>query len=219
MRVYVVIDEEMCAVQKGYKWKDYPYLHEIIQIGAVMMNEDFEMIDSFSTFVLPKYGRIDHFVQNLTGINEKQIKDAPDLQGALRNMISWIGDKEPVFYAWSESDYSQLSKEITAKGLDPEEMAIFLDKDLWIDYQKIAGERFQKPWKLPLEEALGLAEVELEGRQHDGLVDAKNTARLIAKMEKNKESRFLLDRLEKDEKTESGIGMSLGNLLQGIHLD
>ena len=37
MKVKIVIDVEMCLVQKSYEWKDYPYEHEIIQIGAVMM--------------------------------------------------------------------------------------------------------------------------------------------------------------------------------------
>ena len=39
MKANVVIDIEMCIVQKEYLWKDYPYEHEIIQIGAVMMDE------------------------------------------------------------------------------------------------------------------------------------------------------------------------------------
>ena len=61
------------------------------------------------------------------------------------------------------------------------------------------------------------AEVEPEGKQHDGLVDAKNTARLIAKMEKNPESRFLQDRLEK-EKNEEQLGTYLGSLLGNIRI-
>ena len=61
------------------------------------------------------------------------------------------------------------------------------------------------------------AEIEPEGKQHDGLVDAKNTARLIAKMEKNPESRFLQDRLE-EEKTGEPLGTSLGNLLGNLKI-
>ena len=30
MKANVVIDIEMCTVQKEYQWKDYPYEHEII---------------------------------------------------------------------------------------------------------------------------------------------------------------------------------------------
>ncbi len=215
----VIIDVEMCIVQKEYQWKDFPFEHEIIQIGAVMMDESYEMMSDFSTYVHPKYGKIDHFIQNLTGITEKDILEAPSLENALRAMLGWIDDRNVTFYAWSITDYKQISREIRAKEMDEEEMSVFLDSQHWIDYQPIAGQRFDKRWRLALEDALILAEVEPEGKQHDGLVDARNTARLIAKMEKNPESHFLQDTLKKNhEDNEQPLGTSLGNLLKGIKL-
>ena len=219
MKANVVIDIEMCIVQKEYRWKDYPYEHEIIQIGAVMMDEAFEITDEFSSYVCPKYGRIDHFIQDLTGIGNKEIREAPSLKEALEKMVSWLAGYEVTFYSWSRTDYIQLSREISAKGIDEEKMAVLLDKERWVDYQQTAGKRFDKPWRMSLEDALMFAEVELEGKQHDGLADARNTARLIAKMEKNPDSHFLQDTL-RDEKEKNGepIGTSLGNLLGRIKL-
>ena len=219
MKANVVIDIEMCKVQKEYQWKDYPYEHEIIQIGAVMMDEGYEITDEFSSYVRPKYGRIDHFIQELTGISDKQIMEALDLEGALDRMVSWLGSCGVTFYSWSRTDYVQIAREIRAKGIDEERMAVLLDKENWVDYQQTAGKRFGKPWRMSLEDALMFAEIELEGKQHDGLVDARNTARLIAKMEKNPESHFLQDRLrEEKEKNSEPLGTSLGNLLNGIRL-
>ena len=205
MKANVVIDIEMCVVQKEYQWKDYPYEHEIIQIGAVMMDEGYEITDEFSTYVCPQYGRIDHFIQELTGIGDKEIMEAPSLEEALDHMISWLSGYEVMFYSWSRTDYVQITREIQTKGMDEEKLAVLLDKEHWVDYQQTAGKRFGKPWRMSLEDALMFAEVEPEGKQHDGLVDAKNTARLIAKMEKNPESRFLQDRLE-EEKTGEPLG-------------
>ena len=205
MKANVVIDIEMCVVQKEYQWKDYPYEHEIIQIGAVMMSEGYEIADEFSTYVRPQYGRIDHFIQELTGIGDKEIMEAPSLEEALDHMVSWLSGYEVTFYSWSRTDYVQITREIQAKGMDEEKLAVLLDKEHWVDYQQTAGKRFGKPWRMSLEDALMFAEVEPEGKQHDGLVDAKNTARLIAKMEKNPESRFLQDRLE-EEKTGEPLG-------------
>ena len=143
--------------------------------------------------------------------------EAPTLEGVLVNMLSWLSGHEVTFYSWSKTDYVQIVREIQAKGIDEEKMAVFLDKEHWVDYQPIAGKRFGKPWRMSLEDALMFAEIELEGRQHDGLADARNTARLIAKMEKNPESRFLQDRLEK-EKNEEQLGTSLGSLLGNIRI-
>lgn len=217
MKANVVIDIEMCVVQKEYQWKDYPYEHEIIQIGAVMMDEGYETTDEFSTYVRPQYGRIDHFIQELTGIGDKEIMEAPSLEEALDHMISWLSGYEVTFYSWSRTDYVQITREIQAKGMDEEKLAVLLDKEHWVDYQQTAGKRFGKPWRMSLEDALMFAEVEPEGKQHDGLVDAKNTARLITKMEKNPESRFLQDRLE-EEKTGEPLGTSLGNLLGNLKI-
>ena len=217
MKANVVIDIEMCVVQKEYQWKDYPYEHEIIQIGAVMMDEGYEITDEFSTYVCPQYGRIDHFIQELTGIGDKEIMEAPSLEEALDHMISWLSGYEVTFYSWSRTDYVQITREIQTKGMDEEKLAVLLDKEHWVDYQQTAGKRFGKPWRMSLEDALMFAEVEPEGKQHDGLVDAKNTARLIAKMEKNPESRFLQDRLE-EEKTGEPLGTSLGNLLGNLKI-
>lgn len=213
MKVKIVIDVEMCLVQKSYEWKDYPYEHEIIQIGAVMMDEEYEIVDEFSSFVHPQYGRIDHFIRKLTGISEKDIVEAPPLEEVLRQMLAWIGGREAVFYSWSVTDYKQIVREIHAKGMDEGEMAVLLEKDHWVDYQPEAGKRFDKRWRLALEDALMLAEVEPEGKQHDGLVDARNTARLIAKMERNPDSHFLQDRLQ-EEKNDAPLGTSLGSLLK-----
>ena len=199
MKANVVIDIEMCTVQKEYQWKDYPYEHEIIQIGAVLMDGTYEITDEFSSYVRPKYGRIDHFIQQLTGIGDKEIMEAPSLEEALEMMVSWLSGYEVTFYSWSRTDYVQIVREIQAKEIDEEKTAVFLDKENWVDYQLTAGKRFGKPWRMSLEDALMFAEVEPEGKQHDGLADARNTARLIAKMEKNPESHFLQDRLQEEK--------------------
>lgn len=40
---YLVIDLEMCRVNKFYR-KSYKYISEIIQIGAVLLDEEFNRI-------------------------------------------------------------------------------------------------------------------------------------------------------------------------------
>ena len=102
MNTYVVIDVEMCGVQ--IRTQSFNRRHEIVQIGAVMMNESYEIIDSFSTFVRPDYGKIDYFISSLTGIANKDVKHAPGLSDALRSMMEWFGDRRIRFYAWSNTD-------------------------------------------------------------------------------------------------------------------
>ena len=37
---YLVIDLEMCKVPKNYRGKNYKYASEIIQVGAVLLDEE-----------------------------------------------------------------------------------------------------------------------------------------------------------------------------------
>ena len=86
MKVYVVIDLEMCEVL--LKTNRYPYRNEIIQIGAVMMDESYEIVDKYSTYVKPRFGKINHFISSLTGISERTIKDRIDLFHNNRDKVS-----------------------------------------------------------------------------------------------------------------------------------
>ena len=218
-KVNVVIDVEMCKVEKRFQWKNYPYANEIIQIGAVMMDSSYEIIEEFSAYVYPLYGKINYFIKNLTGITEKDVRKAQPLSSVLNAILEWIGERDAMFYSWSDTDYYQIRNEINAKVFDKSLYAVLLEKERWIDYQERAGRRFGSRNPISLEHALSIADIDQEGRAHDGLVDAYNTARLIQKLEKNPESRFSLDLLDKkDEENDTPLGFSLGGMLSGLVL-
>lgn len=65
---YLVIDLEMCKVPRDYRSKRYKYANETIQIGAVLLDEEFKRIGTLSQFVHPEHGVINYFIENLTGI-------------------------------------------------------------------------------------------------------------------------------------------------------
>lgn len=217
MSTYVVLDLEMCGVQ--FRYHNYRRRHEIVQIGAVMMNESFETLGKFSTFVRPEFGKIDHFISSLTGIKDKDVRHAPSLAEALRSMMLWLGERDFRFYAWSDTDFTQLRNEILDKNLGEEEFALFLDPANWVNYQKTISERFQIGRALSLSDALTVTDLEPEGRLHDGLVDAWNTARIITKLEQDPDFEFPLDKLRKEEIKSEPLMTSMAGLLQGIVLE
>lgn len=53
---YLVIDLEMCRVPKHYRSKTYKYAHEIIQVGAVLLDEAYEVIGRINQYVHPEHG-------------------------------------------------------------------------------------------------------------------------------------------------------------------
>lgn len=84
---YLVIDLEMCNVPRDYRSRSYKYANETIQIGAVLLDEEFKRIGTLSQYVHPEHGVIDPFIQNLTGIRNSQVKKAPRIEEALLHMI------------------------------------------------------------------------------------------------------------------------------------
>lgn len=212
----VVIDLEMCKVPQVYRNKNRSLKMEIIQIGAVLMNENNEIIDRYSSYVKPEYGVVDNFIKSLTGIREANVRKAQPLGIIVRELLEWIGTKDVTFYAWSDTDYRQFRKELHVKGIESDEFEPLLNQINWIDYQQVFENRFQLGKSLSLKDALFYLELDPEGRLHDGLADACNTARVIAEMEKHPDKLFLLDRVRKNEQEAEQVGTCLGSLLQGL---
>ncbi len=48
---YLVIDLEMCKVPRDYRSKGFIYANETIQIGAVLLDEEFKRIGTLSQFL------------------------------------------------------------------------------------------------------------------------------------------------------------------------
>ena len=213
---YLVIDLEMCRVPRDYRNKAYHYAYETIQIGAVLLNEEFKQVGTIREYVHPEHGVIDPFIEKLTGIKNSQVKKAARIGEALVHMIDWIGDREYKVYAWSESDRNQLLHEITAKQITDDSVDAFMMEDRWVDYQMVFSQRFQLTRRISLEEALGRADIDPKGKFHDGMDDAVNTGLLVEKLEMNPD--YQLISYEMPEKPSEHLGSTLGELFAGLNL-
>lgn len=214
---YLVIDLEMCKVPKNYRGKNYKYASEIIQVGAVLLDEEYKEIGTLCQYVHPEFGILDYFITNLTGIEKGQIKNAPKLKDALIHMADWLGEREYKVFAWSKSDYWQLDHEIKSKKLNDEKLDELMKPERWVDYQEIFGKKYNFEQAVGLKEALMLCDIEPDGRMHDGLDDAWNTARLIEKLEKNPNYK-LIYRERQGKEDSQPLKVRLGELFEGLNL-
>lgn len=180
MSSFVVMDMEMCNVPKENRTAEYWWKNEMIQIGAVLMDESYTIVDEFKTFVYPKYGVIDSFIENLTGIKQADVENAPCAAEALAAFAAWLPE-DALVISWSESDPIQIERELEAKEIDLPELDWYLDE--WIDCQAMFGDRMNSDRNYKLSEALNIAQIPFENGEHDALVDARNTALLFAKLE------------------------------------
>ena len=151
--------------------------NEIIEIGAVRMDEHFHPLDRFRIFVRPQYnGVIERKIYKLTGISNGAVSSAVSLTEALDALEAWCGSDGCEIYAWSTSDLCQLRKECGFKGID----SVFLDEMVqWHDFQEDFRQMLGEAHILSLSNALHRAGLEPEGSLHDASWDAYNSARLM----------------------------------------
>lgn len=179
MGKYVVYDLEMCKVPKGEKREEFGARQELIQIGAVMLDEEFNTVDMFMTYVAPRYGFVDSFIEKLTGITSANTKDAPSTEEALNAFLAWI-PSDAVLVSWSENDPIQIYHEIDGKHIEIPRLETLLDGSLdcqWEFEEKIGATR-----AYGLSDALSITGIDCNRGAHDALIDARNTALLFAKI-------------------------------------
>lgn len=184
MNNYVVIDLEMCNTYKSIMNSKMNYKQELIQIGAVSLDENYNVIDSFVTYVSPEFGTVDGYIKQLTGISKEDTKNAPSSKEALESFVSWL-PVDAQIVAWSRNDEKQIRSELHRKHFDiPELRETF---GTWTDCQQMFGRKLKTNKKYKLSEALSIADICYDDGAHDALVDARNTARLFAKIQSEEE--------------------------------
>ena len=165
--------------------------------------------------VKPEFGWIDPFIERLTGIGQEQIANAPMIREAMEKFFDWLPSEEVIAVSWSMSDKQQLEKEFYAKGLEFERLNDLFDN--WVDCQEAFRLRVHAGRSYSLTDAMIAADIKGEGRAHDGLDDAYNTALLFAKMETEEE--LVLNpyyAVACREEKEETLSISLGELFKGF---
>ena len=178
---HIVIDLEMNSLAKAYKQEKILCGMEVIEIGAVVLDEQYQEIGSFKTLVKPQYNdEIKPYYEKLTGISTAMVANAPVFETALKMFCSWCHsmNDELQFYQWSETDLEQLTNEMILKEilLNTSDQQLFTK---WEDFQKEYGETLNLSNAISLKNAVMYAGVDFEGAEHDALDDARNTAILL----------------------------------------
>lgn len=202
MSKYVILDLEMCNVPKGLKRENFRCSQEIIEIGAVLLDETYEVADSFKTYVSPEYGEIDHSIQKLTGITKADTINAPSTKEALETFANWLPE-DAILVSWSDNDERQIRKEIELKNLEIDGIENYFGK--WEDCQKTFSEKMYSSKKYNLQEALNITGIDYNENIHDALIDAQNTALLFAKMKKEQKLSLVSCYIVADSNSNNGL--------------
>lgn len=211
---YIVVDLEMNPVSRKYKEKKAICTNEIIQIGAVALDENYQEQDTFKTYVKPRFSEeLRRHIVRLTGITDERLRYAPGFEDALKVFFEWclqFGDKVQMIQ-WSESDYTQISREIQQKRylLSEKEKTLLIG---WHDFQKEYGEVIGAEHETSLNDAVMLTGENFEGKRHDALQDARNTAKILRMVRIPEERTNCIEKVVELLKGSTPLVSSLGDM-------
>lgn len=189
--------------------------NEIIEIGASMLDENLWEIGKFQIYVKPEYNDvIVPKISKLTGITNEMVANAPTFSVAFKQFTDWcLNIKDDVMiYAWSNTDHSQVMKEIQLKQYKLSEEEHKLMEHGWTDFQNEFDIHLGFERQISLKLALDMAGIDFNGRQHDALDDARNTAKLLRVFKDEELFDQTLRKIEEVMKP-SSLENTLGNLI------
>lgn len=185
---YLCLDLEMSG--------GLPGVHDIIQMGAVLVDENFEEISTFETLVYPfNEEDFDPESKRIHGISRFELEDAPNLEEAIDDMEYWLEEE-----GGYTSRKAMQSLKICGQGINNDISFMkasynsiklswpfayqFLDlQDMTLLYSHIMKKNdAPHPDRLNLNSIADYFGMERDKSKHDALEDARITAACLAEL-------------------------------------
>ncbi len=168
---YIILDLEATC------WKDRSDTrpNEIIEIGALKIDQAGKTISEFHAMVKPKtHPELSDFCKELTHIEQKDIDEAKPFDQVLPDFQKWIDLSKPyLLCSWGFYDKTQFAKDCDLFELSK----IWLIKHISLKHQFAAIKKIPRP--IGMAAALELEGIKLEGKHHRALDDAKNIVKIF----------------------------------------
>ena len=156
------------------------YPLEIIQFGAVKLDEKFNTVGTFSRLVKPSiYSRISDFITELTGITTDSLESEQTYSQVYKEFIEFVNEPEVVLCIWGMTDMKELIRNAIYHKLDEK-----LLPNRYINIQPLTsvhlGQSRRKP--LGLKYCVEALNIHVSYVFHDALNDALYTAEVFKKV-------------------------------------
>ncbi len=152
--------------------------NEIIQIGAVKLDEDLKSVDTFEVIIKPKsITSMNKMITRLTGITDEMLEDGVDFEEAMKEFSSWCAD-DFVFLIWGYDDIRILKNNLKFYGIDMSWLGKSYNLQMIFCSQNNLEHR-----QYSLSFALEFFGITVNAELHDALNDAQYTAMICARLD------------------------------------
>lgn len=180
---YIVFDLEWNQPVDGKKNSERKLLFEIIEIGAVKLDENKKVIDSFCELVRPQvYREINWHTKKMLHLKKGELKKGDKFKVVMNRFLQWCGTEEYIFCTWGSQDLTELQRNMQYYRMEP-----LSDKPiLFYNVQKLFSIQIgEEDSAKNLEAAVELAGLDKDVAFHRAYGDAFYTAKLFMRMKKD----------------------------------
>lgn len=176
---FIVFDLEWNQSPEGKKYSNQRLPFEIIEIGAVKLNKQKEVIDTFHRLIKPQvYNWIHNSIHDVIHVNYKDLENGTPFPQAAREFIEWCGD-DWYFFTWGNQDVTELQRNMKYYDL----LYLLPGPVPYYDVQKLFSFRFENPSsRRSLEYAIDFLKIEKGEDFHRAFADAFYTAEVLRKI-------------------------------------
>ncbi len=173
---YIVLDLEWNQCPGGKRREEAQLPFEIIEIGAVRLDEDLRETGTFREIIRPQvYTRLHFRTRQIVHLTEADFEGRRAFPEVFRDFLAWCGE-DPAFCIWGSSDLTELQRNIAWHGMEqPFPFPFF-----YYDVQKLFSIVYEdRKTRRSLEWAAQFLSLPEEQEFHDAYSDASYTARIL----------------------------------------
>lgn len=188
---YIVLDLEWNQCPQGKKNEDPKLPFEIIEIGAVKLNEKREIVSRFHRLIHPRVYKEIHFMtKQIIHITMKDLRNGVGFPKACKDFLKWCGE-DFVFCTWGNLDLYELQRNMKYYGWGN----TFHGPVKYYDIQKFFSILYEDgKSRSNLKAAVEYLNIEESIQYHSALNDAIYTAKVVQRIDFDKvKSNYSID--------------------------
>ena len=174
---YVVIDLEWNQPIDGRSNEERELCFEIIEIGAVMLNEKRQQIGDFSRVIKPQvYKKMNSYTKGIVNIPTFELEHGEPFPDTMKEFLEWCGE-DYIFCTWGSGDLVELQRNMKYYGMKN----LAKEPFPYLDVQKLYGLDYEgKKTARSLEYAVSSLGIKQEVPYHRAFGDAYYTGKILS---------------------------------------
>lgn len=180
---YIVLDLEWNQSNTGKEDTVASFPFEIVEIGAIKLNDECVMLSEFSELVKPQvYREMHRITEKLIHLEMDELERGELFPVVMQQFREWCGEEKYIFCTWGSLDLIELQRNMKFYDITP-----LSDGPIaFLDVQKLFSIAYEdRKTRRALEYAIDFLKIEKDIPFHRAFSDAYYTAKVLSNLMEN----------------------------------